>query len=158
LRAFLAAIARSLPAWRPVAWLGRATRPVRQWGRRVAEALASRVPLRVKVWWCVRCAARQDQAEGLCRVVRRFACRYLDMPPNAPLVSIAERIQERSPGTSLAGLQQTFQALDRAAYSGRHIDMRTWKREFRRRFGRALTVGPPDGTGRPRRGLPELNP
>jgi hypothetical protein len=158
LRLAASASFRSLRGNRVALWLSQATRPLRQSTLRVSEALARRLPLRVKAWWCVRCAVREDQAEGLCRVVRRFACRHMDMPPNAPLAIIAQRIQQQRPGASVAGLQQAFQSLDHAVYAGRNIDLRAWKREFRRRFRRAFAGGRRDGIERPRRGLPELNP
>jgi hypothetical protein len=136
----------------------RALAAARRLTRRTAAALAAAVPMRMKAWWCVRCAVREDQPEGLCRVLRRFACRHLSLSPNAPLASIADRVRGPRAGAAAGGLQQVLRDLDRAAYAGRTLDLRAWKREFRRRFRRAVTAATRAGRERPRRGLPELNP
>lgn len=130
----------------------------RRGARRVAAAATAVVPMRVKAWWCVRCAVRESQPEGLCRVLRRFACRYLSMSPNAPLASIAERVRVPRSGTAPGELHQVLRDLDRASYAGRALDLRAWKREFRRRFRRAVNAATRARRERPRRGLPELNP
>jgi hypothetical protein len=114
--------------------------------------------MRVKAWWCVRCAVRESQPEGLSRVLRRFACRYLSMSPNATLATIADRVNAPRAGTAPGELHQVLRDLDRAAYAGRALDLRAWKREFRRRFRRAVTAATRARRERPRRGLPELNP
>lgn len=130
----------------------------RRGARRAADAATAVVPMRVKAWWCVRCAVRESQPEGLSRVLRRFACRYLSMSPNATLATIADRVNAPRAGTAPGELHQVLRDLDRAAYAGRALDLRAWKREFRRRFRRAVTAATRARRERPRRGLPELNP
>ncbi len=138
--------------------LRRGLEGARRGTRRAADAVAGAVPMRLKAWWCVRCAVREEQPEGLCRVLRRFACRHLSLSPNAPLASIADRVRGPRGGAAAGGLHQVLRDLDRATYAGRALDLRAWKREFRRRFRRAVTAATRARRERPRRGLPELNP
>jgi hypothetical protein len=129
----------------------------RAWAGQVSGRVASVLPFRLKAWWCVRCALREKQPEALCRVLRRFACQHLGMSPNAPLISIVDRLSRQHP--EVGGLREAFIALEDATYAGRALDLRAWKREFRRRFRRAFAARPDrGGFPRPRRGLPELNP
>jgi hypothetical protein len=124
----------------------------------LADRFAGYIPLRVQVWWCTRCAAREAHPEGLCQVVRRFACRHLRMPANASLASIADRIVYERPDAAGTPLRQVFKALDDAAYAGRPLDLRTWRREFRRWLRRSLASPHRSELHQRRRGLPELNP
>jgi hypothetical protein len=125
---------------------------------RVPDRLLASLPASVQAWWCTHCAVRQVRPEGLCRVLRRFACRSLHMGPNAPMAMIAERIAGERPGESSASLSKVFRELDEAAYAGRRLDLKAWKREFRRRFRGALAERRRAQRVRSRRGLPGLNP
>jgi hypothetical protein len=123
------------------------------------EWLAALMPLRVQAWWCVRCAVRETRPDALCRVVRGFACQRLKMPPSAPLERLTDYLTRgRSEAAAHAGLRDALRELESAAYTGRDIDLRAWKREFRRGFRRALAASGRGPIERPRRGLPELNP
>ena len=154
LREFLATVPRGLPLERVNA-LGRATRrALLALGDRVAGVL----PMRVQVWWCLRCAAGENQPDALCRVVRRLACQQLRLPPGAPLSSVVHRLDQSDAGAPSLALDEIIRDLEGAAYAGRTLDLRAWKREFRRRFRRAFAARESTGRERRRRGLPELNP
>jgi hypothetical protein len=151
---YLAGLGRRMPTERIRAlWA-----PVQPALASVSQVLAGLVPLRLKAWWCVRCAVRETHPEGLCRVVRRFACQHLQMSPNAPLATIVDRIRQERPGAAQTDLERVLRDLEDAAYAGRALDLRSWKREFRRRFRRAFAAREKARSERPRRGLPELNP
>ena len=138
--------------------LGRALGGARRVTRRLVVGVAAATPLRVKAWWCVRCAVREEHPEGLCRVVQHFACRSLNMAPTAPLPVIGERLRSAGEREGTVTLPRMLQDLDRATYAGHALDLGAWKREFRRRFRRAVASSERARQGRPRRGLPDLNP
>ena len=138
--------------------LGRALGGAHRVTRRMVVGVAAATPLRVKAWWCVRCAVREEHPEGLCRVVQHFACRSLSMAPTAPLPVIGERLRPAGEREGTAVLPRMLQDLDRAAYAGQALDLGVWKREFRRRFRREVASSERARQVRPRRGLPDLNP
>lgn len=138
--------------------LGRVLGGAQRVTRRLVVGVAAVTPLRAKAWWCVRCAVREEHPEGLCRVVQHFACRALHMAPTAPLPVIGERLRSAGEREGTVTLPRMLQDLDRATYAGHTLDLGAWKREFRRRFRRAVTNSERARQERPRRGLPDLNP
>jgi len=116
------------------------------------------LPVRAKTWWCVRCVGQERDAAALCQVLRRFACDHLSMKANAPLPSIAERIAEERPRADAAPLQDLFRELDDAAYGGQRLELRRWKRGFRRRFRRIFRSPRREDLEGHDVGLPKLNP
>lgn len=127
-------------------------------GRVVVGSLVRVMPLRTKVWWCVRCVDRAADPRGLCTVLRRFACDHMAMSPNAPLEAIAACIADERPRADVSELRRLFRSVDDAVYGGHPIGMAEWKRAFRRRFRRALRGPTRDKLQGRTLGLPDLNP
>ncbi len=127
-------------------------------GTSVLGAVVGLLPVRIRAWWCTRCVGSETDPVGFCQVLRRFACEHLNMPANSPLRSIAERIARDRPRADAAPLQRLFHELDRAVYSPAKLEVRRWRREFRRRFRRALASPTQPQLAARRPSLPELNP
>jgi len=142
--------------------LGQGLAVVGRRGRALSQGLLGRaigvLPARAKTWWCVRCVGQERDAAALCQVLRRFACDHLSMKANAPLPSIAERIAEERPQADAAPLHDLFRELDDAAYGGQRIELRRWKRGFRRRFRRIFRSPHREDLDGHDMGLPKLNP
>lgn len=154
-----------------VAAVGKAVLPARVWGammvrarhgRQAGEGLLGRLvvamPAPARTWWCLRCVSSEQDAEGLCQVLRSFACDQLNMDANAPLRSISHRIAEDRPKADTGPLHSLLRELDDAAYGGQRLELATWKQAFKRRF-RSIFASPSQGAeGRRGLGLPKLNP
>ena len=130
----------------------------RKWGEGLLGWVVAAMPPRVKTWWCVQCVASEKDPEGLCHVLRRYACDHLNMEANAPLPAIANRIAQERPGADAASLNRLFQELDDAAYGGKRIDLAKWKRAFKRRFGGTMAKSRDERAAQQEMGLPKLNP
>ncbi|MCB1735252.1 MAG: BatD family protein [Gammaproteobacteria bacterium] len=108
---------------------------------------------------CLRCLNEAEDARGLCRVLRRFACRYLRLPANSSLASIADALHGMRPRLDREHIRQLFAQLDAAAYGDSRLDVPEWKRAFRSLLRRVLVSRRRRRQDRiAARKLPDLNP
>ncbi|MCP5140894.1 MAG: BatD family protein [Chromatiales bacterium] len=108
---------------------------------------------------CLRCVKEAEDARGLCRVLRRFACRYLRLPANSSLSSIADALHGMRPRLDREHVRDLFAQLDAAAYGAGRIDVPEWKRAFRALLRRVLISRRQRRQDRlAARKLPDLNP
>lgn len=161
--------------WSRVTW----SRRVNEWqsGLRHQAADRLRTPLHVagrnpavrqvvehagafyRISQCLRCVKEAEDARGLCRVLRRFACRYLRLPPNSSLATIADALHGMRPRLDREHIRQLFAQLDAAAYGDSRLDVPEWKRAFRSLLRRVLVSRRRRRQDRlAARKLPDLNP
>jgi hypothetical protein len=124
--------------------------------RKVANSL----PLSARMWFCVRNADEEQDADDWSQVLRFLVNRRLGLSANLPMSKLAEHIIEIHPGADPARIRALLSELDAALFANRPIrDFNRWKKEFKyqvrpRPFAwlryrqRYLRVG----------GLPGLNP
>ena len=112
-----------------------------------------------RVWQCLRCVDKADDAQGLCRIMRRFACQYLRLPPNSSLTSIADAMHHLRPRLDQEHMRELFQELDSAAYGHERIDIPQWKKNYKRLLRKVMFSRRRRREQREaRRKLPDLNP
>lgn len=126
----------------------------------VSRGITRIIPRRVKVWTCMRCVQRTEEAHGICKALRRFSVDCLGLPENSSLRTIGHAVARERPTAETSAYVNLFGRLDDAAYGAGSdgFDVAAWKKDFSKLFGRLLH--------RPRRwlrrpaggGLPELNP
>jgi len=109
-----------------------------------------------------RCAIDAEQAKSpveWAALFQRRACKTLRAPDRTPLPRIADRILQLRPGADRQQLRRLLQELDNALYNGGHLEMKRWKRDFRRalRPGLGGMKGLLEHRAREPR-LPDLNP
>lgn len=129
---------------------------VRGWWRRL------RLPA-FPLWECLRCIKTVDEPSTLCHLLQRFACKQFGTPLSTPLKQISQQIGAAYPTLDQGRLQQLLNELDDATYGRSAIDLRRWKRAFRRLmwptfFLRPKATTPPQRRRAHRGHLPELNP
>jgi hypothetical protein len=150
--------ARSLAEKALLGPLGRTWQSLRHLAGRGVGAILGWLPPGFKTWWCVRCVTSETEPQGFCTAIRRFACDNLDMPENATLRAIGERMLKERPATDGSALRAVFTELDEATYSGKELNARDWKRRFRKAFKGAMKGAARARHPTKRRRLPELNP
>lgn len=124
----------------------------------LAQRLGRLMPVRLRMWGCMRCVRKASDPEGLCLLVRRFACDALNLPANVPLRRIADALARRGPRRDDGAIHDLLKELDDAVYGSGDLDVAAWKRRFRRLF-RRLIFSSRQWVDRVRgEGLPELNP
>ena len=124
--------------------------------RRVAENL----PRSARLWFCVRSADEEQDADDWSQVLRFLISRRLGLSAQLPMSKLAELIIDIHPGADPEKVRALLNELEAALFAGRKMrDFNTWKKEFKyqvrprpfawlRRNQQAIRVA----------GLPSLNP
>jgi hypothetical protein len=124
--------------------------------RRIAESL----PRSARLWFCVRSADEEQDADDWSQVLRFLVNRRLRLPANLPMSKLAEHIIEIHPGADPDRIRSLLSELEEALFAGRPIqDFDAWKKEFKHQVRPRLFAG----FRRRQRylratGLPSLNP
>jgi hypothetical protein len=118
------------------------------------------IPRRLKVWTCMRCVQRAEEPHGICKILRRFATDCLGLPENSSLRSIGNAVALQRPASETSAYLNLFGRLDDATYgsTSAKFDVKAWKRDFGKLFGRLLRVPRFWVRSSAGGGLPELNP
>jgi hypothetical protein len=124
--------------------------------RRVADSL----PRSARLWFCVRSADEEQDADDWSQVLRFLINRRLRLPAHLPMSKLAEHIIEFHPGAVADKIRSLLGELEAALFSDHTIrDFDTWKKEFKYQVRPRLFAG----LQRRQRylratGLPRLNP
>jgi hypothetical protein len=129
---------------------------VRGWWRRL------RLPA-FPLWECLHCIKTVDEPSTLCHLIQSFACKQFGTPLSMPLQQISIQLAMAYPSLNQQRIQQLIGELDNATYGQSQLDIRQWKRSFRRLMWPTFFLRPrpttiPDRRRRSRGRLPELNP
>ncbi len=124
--------------------------------RKVADSL----PRSARLWFCVRSADEEQDADDWSQVLRFLINRRLRLPAHLPMSKLAEHIIEIHPGADADKIRSLLGELEAALFAGQPIqDFNTWKKEFKHQVRPRLFAG----LRRRQRqfrvtGLPSLNP
>jgi hypothetical protein len=149
-----------------VSWRARVAllRFLRRIGTRSSSAplvrwLTRRSRAALQLWRCVRAVEASRDASRLCKALRRFASDLTRLPLNTPLPGFAEWIIARRPRLKGDGLRELVRELESSVYGNGELDLRRWKRSFKRSLRRVLLARTRDPKSTRRaRALPVLNP
>jgi len=124
--------------------------------RKVADSL----PRSARLWYCVRNADEEQDADDWSQVLRFLINRRLGLPAHLPMSTLAERIIEIHPGADADKIRSLLSDLEAALFAGQPIaDFDNWKREFKQQVRPHLFAGLRRRRWDPRAtGLPSLNP
>jgi len=124
--------------------------------RKVADSL----PRSARLWFCVRSADEEQDADDWSQVLRFLINRRLRLPAHLPMSKLAEHIIEIHPGADADKIRSLLGELEAALFAGQPIqDFNIWKKEFKHQVRPRLFAG----LRRRQRqfrvtGLPSLNP
>jgi hypothetical protein len=136
-------------------WLDSASRPARQ---RLAPVLARMSPRRnlhllrrkvadslprsARLWFCVRSADEEQDADDWSQVLRFLINRRLGLSAQLPMSKLAEHIIDIHPGADPDRIRALLGELEAALFSGHTIrDFDSWKKEFKRQIRPRLFAG-----------------
>ena len=127
---------------------------------RIRRKVADSLPRSSRLWFCVRSADEEQDADDWSQVLRFLINRRLGLPAHLPMSKLAEHIIEIHPGADADKIRSLLGELEAALFAGQPIrDFDTWKKEFKHQVRPRLFAGQ-----RRRRwdlrgaGLPSLNP
>ncbi len=134
--------------------------------RRLAHAaraaIAQRLPISWRLWFCMRALARENDPEGWAQAIQLLGHKRLGIPANAPLRAIGDSLANCHPAADRAKVAELMLRLEKAVYGSEPIDdFPRWKRDFNAQIrphllsARLRKCRPPRPSG-PR--LPALNP
>jgi hypothetical protein len=96
--------------------------------RKVANSL----PLSARMWYCVRNADEEQDADDWSQVLRFLVNRRLGLSANLPMSKLAEHIIDIHPGADPARVRALLSELDAALFANQPIrDFNRWKKEFK---------------------------
>jgi len=154
-------------------WLDTASRPIRQRLaivlarlspqrnlHRLRRAVADSLPRSARLWFCVRSADEEQDADDWSQVLRFLISRRLRLPAHLPMSKLAEYIIEIHPGADPDRIRSLLGELEAALFAGHAIrDFDAWKKEFKYQVRPRLFAGLRHGHRVLRApGLPSLNP
>ena len=122
--------------------------------------VADNLPRSARLWFCVRSADEEQDADDWSQVLRFLINRRLRLPAHLPMSKLAEHIIEIHPGADADKIRSLLGELEAALFAGQPIaDFNTWKKEFKHQVRPRLFAG----LRRRQRefrvtGLPSLNP
>ena len=127
---------------------------------RLRRRFADSLPRSARLWFCVRNADEEQDADDWSQVLRFLINRRLGLSAHLPMSKLAEHIIEIHHGADPDKIRSLLGELEAALFAGHNIrDFDTWKKEFKHQ------VRPRLFTGLQRRqrdlrttGLPSLNP
>ena len=124
--------------------------------RKVGDCL----PRSARLWFCVRSADEEQDADDWSQVLRFLINRRLELPAHLPMSKLAEHIIEIHPGADADKIRSLLGELEAALFAGHTMrDFDSWKKEFKHQVRPSLFAG----LRRRQRdfratGLPSLNP
>ena len=124
--------------------------------RKVGDCL----PRSARLWFCVRSADEEQDADDWSQVLRFLINRRLKLPAHLPMSKLAEHIIEIHPGADADKIRSLLGELEAALFAGHTMrDFDSWKKEFKHQVRPSLFAG----LRRRQRdfratGLPSLNP
>jgi hypothetical protein len=96
--------------------------------RRVADNL----PRSARLWFCVRSADEEQDADDWSQVLRFLINRRLGLPATLPMSKLAEHIIEIHPGADPDKVRSLLRELEATLFAGQTMrDFNTWKKEFK---------------------------
>jgi hypothetical protein len=97
--------------------------------RKIADSL----PRSARLWFCVRSADEEQDADDWSQVLRFLVSRRLGLSAQLPMSSLAEQIIDIHPGADADKIRSLLNELEAALFAGRPIaDFDNWKREFKK--------------------------
>jgi len=139
--------------------LARAARklsPVPYW-RRFREALLQALPRSLRFWFCIRCAAKEEDPQAWSDYLKKAGAPHLGLSPQVPLSTLAERVIVVQGSPDGQRVHALFQDLDAALYGRKGLDFVRWKKQLAQQVRPRLRFGKARQASR-RGGLPSLNP
>ena len=106
--------------------------------RKVADSL----PRSARLWFCVRSADEEQDADDWSQVLRFLINRRLGLSAQLPMSKLAEHIIDIHPGADPDRIRALLGELEAALFSGHTIrDFDSWKKEFKRQIRPRLFAG-----------------
>jgi hypothetical protein len=154
-------------------WLYHASRPLHRYMEavlvrlspqrnlhRIRRKVADSLPRSSRLWFCVRNADEEQDADDWSQVLRFLINRRLGLPAHLPMSKLAEHIIEIHPGADADKIRALLGELEAALFAGQPIqDFDTWKKEFKQQVRPRLIPGQRSSRWNLRAaGLPRLNP
>lgn len=126
--------------------------------KHLRHRLITVMPMQVKLWFCVRYVAQQDNPLEWYRLFRPLICKPLKISEHSSLQRIADRIIEVHPRPKPERLHELVRALDGAIYGGEPLDFSAWKTSLEQQLSPTISGRKRRGGGAPHASLPALNP
>ena len=109
---------------------------------RLRRAIADSLPRSARLWFCVRSADEEQDADDWSQVLRFLIKRRLGLPPHLPMSKLAEHIIEIHPGADPDRIRALLGELEAALFSNHTIqDFDAWKAEFKHQIRPRLFFG-----------------
>ena len=129
---------------------------------RLRSAVARRLPVSWKLWYCLRALDREPDPEAWAQALQLLAAKHLGARPNAPLETLADVITACHPAADAVRVRHLLEELEAHGYGSRPIaDFEAWKASLRAEIRPRLwqlRLKKCDGKRRAPSGLPRLNP
>jgi hypothetical protein len=127
---------------------------------RIRRKIADSLPRSSRLWFCVRSADEEQDADDWSQVLRFLINRRLGLPAHLPMSKLAEHIIEIHPGADADKIRSLLGELEAALFAGQPIrDFDSWKKEFKHQVRPRLFAGQRRSRWNLRAaGLPSLNP
>ena len=127
---------------------------------RIRRKVADSLPRSSRLWFCVRSADEEQDADDWSQVLRFLINRRLGLPAHLPMSKLAEHIIEIHPGADADKIRSLLAELEAALFAGQPIrDFDSWKQEFKHQVRPRLFAGQRRDRWHLRAaGLPSLNP
>lgn len=128
--------------------------------RRLRHRIMTSLPLRVRIWYCLRCISCEQNPADWCQLLQIAVCKHLDIPVNTAVGDIAEALIARYPQRRAPALRRLARQLEEGLYGSVPLDFARWKMAFRNLLRPALLPSRRDAALRRAKlpGLPALNP
>ena len=105
--------------------------------RKIADSL----PCSARLWFCVRGADEEQDADDWSQVLRFLISRRLGLSAQLPMSRLADQIIAIHPGADADKIRSLLNELEAALFAGRPIaDFDNWKREFKKQVRPRLYV------------------
>jgi hypothetical protein len=99
----------------------------------IRRKIADSLPRSARLWFCVRSADEEQDADDWSQVLRFLVNRRLGVSAQLPMSGLAEQIIDMHPGADADKIRSLLDELEAALFAGRPIaDFDNWKREFKR--------------------------
>ncbi|MEA2093387.1 MAG: BatD family protein [Pseudomonadota bacterium] len=127
---------------------------------RIRRIVGGSLPRSARLWFCVRSADEEQDADDWSQVLRFLVNRRLGLPAHLPMSELAEHIIEIHPGADPDKIRSLLGELEAALFAGHTMrDFDTWKKAFKQQVRPRLFAGWHHRQRDLRAaGLPSLNP
>ncbi len=141
-------------------WLGRLA--PRRVLHEVRRTVARFLPVSWRLWFCMRALARENDPAGWAQAIQILGNKHLDIPANASLRSIGQRLATCHPAANGQHVAKLMLELEKAVYGSAGLDdFQAWKQAFNNEIRPrlfSLRVRKCRPTPTPKHRLPALNP